>query len=261
MEGNTRFYGFTEGDLKGYVEQNLSETTRLALEQAIPQYPELKQELIRRIHEHRALKHANALIWLAQERDKKLQPPDGSKFVKISIFFSLIFLAVWFGYGRFMQSNGATDSDTKSPHISTVQHALLEKGDRDIFGQNASNGHLNQALEYFRNKEYKKAEALFIPLRNAVQSDELEIYIAICRLHQGKYSESRQILYPLLADMNVNNKSFQSAVRWYLSLALIAESQPKYVETAQEYLEALANQQMYQPYVTEILSTLSVIRK
>lgn len=256
MEGNTRFYGFTEGDLKGYVERNLSETTRTALEQAIQQYPELKQELIRRIHEHRAIKHANALIWLAQEQDKKLQPPDRTKFVKISIFFSLVFLAVWFGYGRFMQSNGSKEFDTKSPHISVVQYALTEKGDRDIFGQNASNGHLNQALEYFRKKEYEKAEPLFMPLRNAVQSDELEIYIAICRLHQRKYSETRQILYPLLAEMNVNNKSFQSAVRWYLSLALLAELQPKYLEVAKQYLAEIANQPAYQPHVTEILSKL-----
>lgn len=237
-------YGFSDAEINGYVNQTLSNDILQTMETAIQQDADLKKELIRRIHEKRIQEKPQLLLWLAREKAKNALILGLTKRTWAKIAVSMAVLTLSAGtYAVFTRTASdaleGTYNGGQNQMLITIQQALNENEDRDVFANTSPNDILNQALTSYRNKEYKNAEPLFMKMRSALQSEEVDIYVAICRLRIGKFKEARQILYPLLVEKDTDISSFQSAVRWYLSLALVADPQPLHIQLAQQYLQMI----------------------
>jgi tetratricopeptide (TPR) repeat protein len=257
MEKKELFYGFSEVDLDGYVRRTLSKDTLAAMERAIQQHEALKAELVRRIHLYRIRTNPSGLLWLAQLKSQPPAIPNVSKanWVKIGAFITILAILT----GAFWLQTAAKkrlflQTQRLQTRIEMVQKALESLPDRDVFGKNTPNGIINQALEYYRNKQYEQAEPFFTKALTVLQGEEeVPVYISICRLHTGHYKEARRILETVQTD---EKSDVQAAIRWYSSLSLLTEIEPEALEKAQQYLQSVADLNEYQIAATELLKSL-----
>lgn len=239
MENKELFYGFTEADLDGYVRKTLSKETQQAMDLAIQKHAALKAELIKRIQLYRLLLNPEGFIWLDQfkKRSKRtfIQRAQQSFGFKMALGVSLVALLT--GGFWFQKKTADARNQWTAQRVEWIQQALAENPDRNVYSNNTANGALNQAIEYYGNQQYEKAEPLFAQYLTAAQDEEIQVNIAVCRLRTGQFKAARRILEEAKSG---ESSDVQSAIRWYLSLALATENRAEATEMIQKYLSEIA---------------------
>jgi tetratricopeptide (TPR) repeat protein len=238
-------FNYSEIELIAYVQGTLS----VELAQKIADEIKLNLDLAEavRFHAHlNMIQHYPTLLddlarFKAQQTPTKIWGLRKATFAKVAAslaFFSLLGISTW------VYTKAQTDAQNQKRTI-LVKQFLNVKSDRYVHGDltTLDDGNLIQALTYYKQKEYWKAEKLLIPFQqyqDRREAGELGIYIAVCRLQTNRYESAKAILNQLLAE-NLKNKdpeddSLLNAIYWHLALVALAEGD---IQTARRFLEAI----------------------
>lgn len=134
---------------------------------------------------------------------------------------------LWYQGARFQ--NGTFGWNEQDFFAKRAKFYLDNLPDRGVYGtQMTPDTQLNKALSFYRAKQFREAEPIFNQIRanETEQTEEMDLYLAVCRLRIGDYKGVRQLLNQGEPDASTQLSLFaqktQMAKNWYLSLAYLA---------------------------------------